>query len=49
MTIAVGNIRRITLRMPPQLYQALTQAAAERDVSLNHLAVEALELYLTTP
>jgi hypothetical protein len=46
MTIAVDNIRRITLRVPSQLHQALTQAAAERDVSLNHLAVEALELYL---
>jgi len=46
MTIAVDNLRRITLRVRPQLHQALTQAAAERDVSLNHLAVEALELYL---
>jgi site-specific recombinase XerD len=46
MTIVVDNIRRITLRVPSQLHQALTQAAAERDVSLNHLAVEALELYL---
>lgn len=46
MTIAIDNTRRITLRVPPQLYQALTQAAVERDVSLNHLAVEALELYL---
>jgi len=46
MTIAVDNIRRITLRVPSQLHQALTQAAAERDVSLNHLAVETLELYL---
>ena len=46
MTIAVDNIRRITLRVPPQLHQALAQVAAERDVSLNHLAVEALELYL---
>jgi site-specific recombinase XerD len=46
MTIAVDHIRRITLRVPSQLHQALTQAAAERDVSLNHLALEALKMYL---
>jgi site-specific recombinase XerD len=46
MTIAVDNIRRITLRVPSELHQALSQAAAERDVSLNHLAIEALEVYL---
>jgi site-specific recombinase XerD len=46
MTIAVDNIRRITLRVPSQLHQALTQAAAERDVSLNHLAIEVLEQYV---
>ena len=46
MTIAVDNIRRITLRVPSQLHQALTQAAAERDVSLNHLAIEALKQYV---
>ena len=46
MTIAVDNIRRITLRVPSQLHQALTQVAVEQDVSLDHLAVEALKLYL---
>ena len=46
MTSAVENIRRITLRVPSQLHQALIQAAAERDLSLNRLAVEALELYV---
>ena len=45
MTIAIDRIRRITLRVPSQLHRALTQAAAERDVSLNRLAVEALDLY----
>lgn len=46
MTVTVDNIRRITLRVPSQLHQALAQVAAERDVSLNHLAVEALQWYL---
>jgi len=46
MTMAANNIRRITLRVPSRLHQALTQTAAERDVSLNRLAIEALELYL---
>lgn len=46
MTISVDNIRRITLRVPSQLHQALTQVAVERDVSLNRLAVEALEQYV---
>lgn len=46
MTVAVDDIKRITLRVPSQLHQALTQVAAEQDVSLNHLAIEALELYL---
>lgn len=46
MTMVADNIRRITLRVPSELHQALSQAAATRDVSLNHLAIEALELYL---
>lgn len=46
MTSAVEDIRRITLRVPSQLHQALIQAAAERDLSLNRLAVEVLELYV---
>ncbi len=40
------SIRRITLRVPSQLHQALAQAATERHVSLNRLAVEALERYV---
>lgn len=46
MTVTVDKIRRITIRVPSQLHQALTQSATEREVSLNHLAVEALERYL---
>lgn len=44
--MAVDNIRRITLRVSSELHQELTEAAAERDISLNHLAVEALTRYL---
>ncbi|MBC8446171.1 MAG: toxin-antitoxin system HicB family antitoxin [Chloroflexi bacterium] len=46
MTVAVDNIRRITLRVPSRLHQDLTKTAAEREVSVNRLAVEALERYL---
>jgi len=46
MTSSIEDISRITLRMPSQLHQALIQVAAERDLSLNRLAVEALELYV---
>jgi site-specific recombinase XerD len=46
MTIAVDEIRRITLRVPSQLHQVLTEVATERDVSLNRLAIEALEQYV---
>lgn len=41
-----NNLRRITLRVSPQLHQTLTQAAQNQNKSLNHLAVEALEQYL---
>jgi predicted transcriptional regulator len=40
------ELRRITLRVSPQLHQNLTQVAQEQNKSLNHLAVEALEEYL---
>ena len=46
MIMTVDNIKRVTLRVPSQLHQALTQTAAERDMSLNRLAIEALELYV---
>ncbi len=46
MTSSIEDISRITLRMPSQLHQALIQVAAERDLSLNRLAVEVLELYV---
>ena len=45
MTMTVDDIRRITLRVPSQLHQVLTEVATERDVSLNRLAIEALEQY----
>lgn len=40
------DLRRITLRVTPQLHQNLTQAAQMQNKSLNNLAVEALEEYL---
>ena len=46
MTSDIEDISRITLRVPSQLHQALVQVAAERDLSLNRLAIEALELYV---
>jgi HicB family. len=39
------EIKRITIRVPPELHQRLSQLAADRSVSLNTLAVEALEAY----
>ncbi len=39
------DVRRITIRVSPELHQQLTQLAACRSVSLNRLAVEALETY----
>jgi len=43
---AAYNIRRITLRVPSQLHREFSQAASERYLSLNQLAVQALETYL---
>ena len=40
------EIRRITLRVPSLLHEELARAASERDLSLNQLAVDALEVYL---
>ena len=39
------EIKRITIRVPLELHQRLSQLAADRSVSLNTLAVEALEAY----
>jgi len=39
------QVKRITIRVPPELHQQLSQLAASRSVSLNALAVEALETY----
>jgi len=39
------EIKRITIRVSPKLHQRLSQLAASRSVSLNTLAVEALEAY----
>ena len=38
--------KRMTIRVPPALHRQLHQAAAERSVSLNTLAVKALEVYI---
>lgn len=39
------EIKRITIRVSPKLHQRLSQLAANRSVSLNTLAIEALEAY----
>lgn len=39
------QVKRITIRVPPELHQQLSQLAVNRSVSLNTLAVEALETY----
>ena len=38
-------VKRITIRVSPELHQQLVQISAEEDKSLNTLAVEALESY----
>ena len=39
------QVKRITIRVPPELHQQLSQLATDRSLSLNTLAVEALEAY----
>ena len=47
MTARKKDTRRSTaLRLPPDLHAALTQAAAERDLSVNYLVVSALRDFL---
>lgn len=38
-------VKRITLRVPPELHQRLVEIGNRQDRSLNHVAVEALESY----
>ena len=38
-------VKRITIRVHPDLHQQLTQISSEQAKSLNTLAIEALELY----
>ena len=40
------DVKRITIRVPPELHQQLRQVAADRLLSLNTLAVRALEAYV---
>lgn len=46
MSKQIAELRRMTLRVPDQLHEALAQVADEREVSLNQLAVEALAHFL---
>jgi predicted transcriptional regulator len=43
------DIRRITIRISPALYRQLHKAADQEEVSLNVLAVKALETYVDKP
>jgi predicted transcriptional regulator len=40
------DVKRITIRVPPALHLQLRQVAADRSISLNKLAVRALEAYV---
>ncbi|MCA9973794.1 MAG: toxin-antitoxin system HicB family antitoxin [Anaerolineales bacterium] len=40
------DIKRITIRLSPELHESLLQAANEAGISLNSLAVEALQTYV---
>jgi predicted transcriptional regulator len=42
------DIKRITIRIPPELHEQLHQVADAQSVSLNTLAVRALEAYVET-
>lgn len=44
--MTIESVRRVTIRMPKRLHRALSRVAAESDVSLNQLAVDAFEEYL---
>ncbi|RMF89510.1 MAG: toxin-antitoxin system HicB family antitoxin [Nitrospinota bacterium] len=44
--MTVTPMKRITLRVPSSVHHALTQLAAKRHVSLNTLALEALQRYI---
>ena len=44
--VNVMSVKRITIRVSPELHAQLTEVAAERHVSLNQLAIEALEAYV---
>ncbi len=46
MSKQIVDLRRITLRVPDRLHEALSQVADEREVSLNQLALEALAHFL---
>ena len=39
------EVRRITVRLPPELHKRLSALARERSVSLNTLVIQALEDY----
>jgi len=40
------DVKRITIRVPPALHRQLHQVASDQSVSLNTLAVRALETYV---
>jgi len=48
MTV-VQDIRRITIRVSPDLHRRMGKLAAKRTMSLNTLAVEAMEAYTKAP
>jgi len=43
------DVKRITIRIPPALHRRLHDTAVDQSVSLNTLAVKALEAYVESP
>lgn len=46
--MTIESVRRVTIRVPKRLHRALARVAAASDVSLNQLAVDAFEEYLSS-
>jgi len=44
----IADVKRITLRVAPELHSRLNRLAVDREMSLNTLAIDALEAYART-
>ena len=48
MSMSTAAVKRMTIRLSPELHRQLCQAADDEAVSLNTLAIQALETYVQT-